>query len=334
VTPLSPILARELLIDAGLPAELFQLVHGAGSVGAELIKHVDYVGFTGGTVTGRKIAAVASERLIPFSLELGGKNPMIVLEGAPLDDAATGLISGAFTNSGQTCIAIERVYVQDSIYSEFVSRLVAQTQRLKLGYSKSWETDIGSLISVSHAEKVMHHIEQAREAGASITVGGKRRHDLGPAFVEPTILENVPESTPAFCDETFGPVVALYRVQNADEAVARANDSRFGLNASVWTGDSATSRAVAQRLDTGSVAINSTLLIYNTFDIPMGGVKQSGIGRRHGEQGILRYMRPQSIVSSMAAGGGYDSLMLRIDRPGRVRTLLRALRMWRRIPWI
>jgi succinate-semialdehyde dehydrogenase/glutarate-semialdehyde dehydrogenase len=161
LTPLSASLARELFIESGLDPSLLQVIHGRGDIGSELIRHVDYVGFTGGTATGRKVALAAAERLIPFSLELGGKNPMIVLEGASIDDAATGLISGAFSNSGQTCISVERAYVQDSIYEAFASRLSEKTAALKIGWSRSWDTDVGSLISADHATKVISRIERA-----------------------------------------------------------------------------------------------------------------------------------------------------------------------------
>lgn len=333
LTPLSAVLARDILVECGLDPNLLTLVHGTGEAGAELIRHVDYVGFTGGTVTGRKVAVAASERLIPFSLELGGKNPMVVLKGAPLDEAATGLLVGAFSNGGQTCIAVERVYVEESIYREFARSIVDKTKGLKLGWSKAWDVDMGSLISSAHAEKVLGHIEKAVGAGAHVLTGGKRRVDLGPAFVEPTILADVSDTMPISREETFGPVVALYPVRDAEEAIARANDSEFGLNASVWAGGNQ-ARTIARQLETGSAVINSTLLIYNTFDVPMGGIKQSGIGRRHGEHGILRYTQAQSIVSSLAAGGGYDSLTLRIKNERIANAVVAALKIWRRIPWL
>ncbi|MBI4472655.1 MAG: aldehyde dehydrogenase family protein, partial [Acidobacteria bacterium] len=289
LTPLSAALGRELLVESGLDPNLAVVVHGAGDAGAELIRQVDYIGFTGGTVTGRKVAIAASERLIPYSLELGGKNPMIVLQGAPLDQAATGLLVGAFSNSGQTCISVERVYVQESIYEEFLRLVVEKTARLKVGWSTAWDVDMGSLISREHAQKVLDRIDRAAAEGARVLTGGRRRADLGPAFVEPAVLTNATDTMAISQEETFGPVVALYPVRNAEEAVRRANDSEFGLNASVWAARAEQAMEVARQLDTGSAGINSTLLIYNSFDAPMGGVKRSGIGRRHGEQGILRY---------------------------------------------
>jgi len=333
LTPLSAILARDLLIESGLDSRLVGVVTGPGETGSQLIQHVDYIGFTGGTVTGRKVAVAASERLIPYSLELGGKNPMIVLQGAPLDEAAAGLLAGAFANSGQTCIAVERIYVEESVYDEFARHVVEKASRLRLGWSNSWDIDMGSLISRTHAGKVLGHIEQAVQRGARVLTGGRARTDLGPTFIEPTVLSHVDNTMSVASEETFGPVVSLYPVKSADEAIAKANDSRFGLNASVWAGRAGQAREIARRLETGSAAVNSTLLIYNSFDVPMGGVKLSGIGRRHGEYGILRYTQTQSIVGSIALGGGYDSMLLRIKDEGMVRMLIGALRTWIRLPW-
>jgi succinate-semialdehyde dehydrogenase/glutarate-semialdehyde dehydrogenase len=330
LTPLSAVLARDLLVQSGLDPALLSVVHGAGDVGAELIRHVDYTGFTGGTVTGRKVAVMAAERLIPYSLELGGKNPMIVLEGASLDDAANGLLAGAFSNGGQTCIAVERVYVQDSVYEEFSRHVVEKTSRLKLGWSRAWDIDMGSMISADHAGQVLSRVRRAVDEGARILSGGRTRSDLGPSFVEPTVLANATDSMSISREETFGPVITLYPVRNPEEAIEKANDSAFGLNASIWAGREKQAREVARRIDTGSVAINSTLLIYNTFDVPMGGVKLSGIGRRHGEHGILRYTQAQSIVSSIARGGGYDSMLSRVKSEGVVKAMIAALKLWRR----
>jgi succinate-semialdehyde dehydrogenase/glutarate-semialdehyde dehydrogenase len=333
LTPLSAILARDLLIESGLDSRLCAVVQGPGETGSELIRHVDYVGFTGGTVTGRKVAVAAGERLIPYSLELGGKNPMIVLKGAPLEQAAAGLLAGAFSNSGQACISVERVYVEESAYDEFARHLVSKASKLRLGWSKSWDIDMGSMISRNHASKVLGHIQQAVDLGARVLTGGRARIDLGSAFIEPTVLAQVTDSMTLAREETFGPVVSLYPVRNAEEAIARANDSQFGLNASVWAGRGTQALEIARRLETGSAAINATLLIYNTFDVPMGGVKLSGIGRRHGEHGILRYTQAQSIVGSVALGGGYDSMLMRIKGEGMVRVLVGVLRAWIRLPW-
>ncbi len=332
LTPLSADLSRALLLECGLDPDLFQVVHGRGDVGAELVRHVDYVGFTGGTATGRKIAVAAAERLIPYSLELGGKNPMIVLDGAPIEHAAMGLIAGAFNNTGQTCISIERVYVQDGVYDAFARAAADRVRKLKLGYSLQFDLDMGSLISEAHAAKVIGHIDDAVAHGAEVLAGGHRRPDLGPAFVEPTLLAGVAPGMKIFREETFGPVVALHRVRDADEAVRLANDTEYGLNASVWGGNGREVREVSRRLETGSTGINSTLLIYHSFDVPMGGVKASGIGRRHGRQGILRYTQAQSIVRSTALLGGYESLLVRTTTQRWARGLVGLFRLWRRIP--
>jgi acyl-CoA reductase-like NAD-dependent aldehyde dehydrogenase len=280
------------------------------------------------------VAVAAAGRMIPFSLELGGKNPMIVLKDAPVEAASDALIAGAFANAGQSCISIERVYVEDALFEPFVRRVAEKASRLKLGWSRSWDTDIGSLITPAHAAKVMAHIGEALARGASVRAGGRLRADLGPGFVEPTVLVNVHDDTAVSNEETFGPVVALYPVKTPEEAIARANDSTYGLNASVWGGSRGASMRVARQIEAGSVGIASTLMVYNTFDVPMGGIKQSGIGRRHGGQGILRYTAPQSIVTSFGAGGGYDGAIGLLRSDARVRWLLRSLRWWRRMPGI
>jgi succinate-semialdehyde dehydrogenase/glutarate-semialdehyde dehydrogenase len=330
LTPLSANCARELFIESGLDPNLLHVFHGGADVATEVIRYVDYVAFTGGVNTGRKVAIAASERLIPFSLELGGKNPMVVLQGAPLENAATGLMVGAFSNSGQTCISVERAYVQEQVYEEFMRRLIEKTRLLKLGWSRSWDVDMGSLINADHAGKVVNRIERAVDEGARVATGGKLRPDLGPAFIEPTILTNVTDEMPISKEETFGPVVTVYPVRSAEEAITRANDSTFGLNASVWAGNQSKARTVARQLETGSAAINSTLLIYNSFDVPMGGVKWSGIGRRHGEQGILRYTQAQSVVSSFGTGGGYDAILSYMKNDRMAKYMVAALKLMRR----
>ena len=331
LTPLSANLARELIVESGLDPALLAVIHGEGDVGSELIRHVDYVGFTGGTETGRKVAVAASERLIPFSLELGGKNPMVVLEGASLDDAVKGLAAGAFANSGQSCISIERVYVQESVYEEFARRFIQKASSLRLGWAKSWDIDMGSLISIDHLKKVLSHVERSVDRGARILAGGKARTDLGPSFIEPTVLSGVDDSMSVAKEETFGPVVVLYPVRDADQAIRLANDSVYGLNASVWAGGRQQARHVAQQLETGSAVLNATLLIYGSFDVPMGGVKLSGLGRRHGEQGILRYTQAQSIVGSFAKGGGYDAMLERIQNERAAKLLVAFLKFCRRL---
>lgn len=333
ITPLSAELGRELLIAAGLHPDLFQLVHGDGAeVGPELIRRVAFLGFTGSTEVGRKVAVQAAENLIPFSLELGGKNPMVVLADAPVADAVTGFLAGAFANTGQTCICTERIYVERPIYDRFAEELTERVRELRLGWSLDFDKDMGSLVSEEHTAKVWSFVEDALAQGAEALVGGRRRSDLGPCFIEPTILTGVTPGMRAYDEETFGPVVALEPVDSAEEAIAKANDSPYGLNASVWGGDGDRAFRVARRLETGTAGVNSTLLIYNTFDAPMGGVKQSGVGRRHGAHGILRFTEEQSIVESFSTGGGYESLLPRTDSAAKAKALISAFRLWRKIP--
>jgi succinate-semialdehyde dehydrogenase/glutarate-semialdehyde dehydrogenase len=332
LTPLSAVLGRELLVSSGLDPDLFGIVHGAGDVGGELSRHVDYIGFTGGSSTGRKVAVAAAERLIPCSLELGGKNPMIVLKGATLENAAAGLLSGAFSNAGQTCISVERVYVEASIFEEFSRIVSAEARKLKLGWSQSWDIDMGSLIHSAHADKVMGHIDEAVQGGARVLSGGLRRPDLGPAFVEPTVLTHVSQRAAMATQETFGPVISMQPVESANEAVVMANDTNYGLNASVWAGSSGEAMEIARQIHAGSVGIQSTLMIYNAFDVPMGGMKISGIGRRHGEHGLLRYTQEQSIVTSFSMAGGYDAMLPKIRSQKIANGVLKMVRLWRRIP--
>lgn len=334
-TPLSAEGFRTAMIDCGLDPDLIQLVHGDGpTVGQELIQQVDYIGFTGSTEVGRKVAVAAAERLIPFSLELGGKNPMIVLADASLDDAAKGLMTGAFANGGQTCISVERVFVERPVFDDFVAQAIEETENLAVGYSTDWSTDVGSLISSEHADKVFAHIEDAVGKGARVLTGGRRLSDRGPAFVAPTLLTGVDESMDLFAEETFGPVVAIEPVDSVDEAVERANRSRYGLNASVWSGSSERGFEIARRLEVGSAGINSTLLIYNTFDVPMGGVKDSGLGRRHGAHGLLRYTREESLVGSFASGGGYEAILGQLTSDRMAETATSAFKFLRRIPFL
>ena len=331
-TPLSAALGKSLLVDSGLDPNLLTVVQGGADAGNEVIRHVDYIAFTGGTVTGRKVAVAAAERLIPCSLELGGKNPMIVLKDAPLEHAAAALVAGAFSNAGQTCIAVERVYIEAPVFDRFAKLVADGASKTKVGWSQSFDLDMGSMIHATHAGSVQDRVDNAIRSGASVLAGGRRRSDLGEAFVEPTVLAEVGQKDPIAVEETFGPVVSLHRVADRGEAIALANDSPYGLNASVWAGRSSRAMEVAQEIEAGSVALNSSLMIYNAFDVPMGGVKKSGIGRRHGERGILRYTQEQSIVRSFETGGGYDRMLAGIRTDGRAGTLLKFIRLWRRLP--
>ncbi|WP_185996535.1 succinic semialdehyde dehydrogenase [Nocardioides campestrisoli] len=296
-TTLTALLGAELLADAGFPADLWQVVAGQGSeVGTPLIGGVDYLCFTGSTATGKVIAQQCAERLIGCSLELGGKNPMLVLRDAPIERAAEGAVRGAFSNSGQLCISMERLYVADQVYDRFVERFVARTQAMALGASTDWEVDMGTLISARQLETVTAHVEDAVAKGARVLTGGRARPDLGPYYYEPTVLEGVTPEMTCFGTETFGPVVSLYRFHDEADAVARANQGDYGLNASIYTGDGRRGREIARQVRCGTVNVNEPYgAAFGTLAAPMGGMRESGLGRRQGAEGILRYTETQSV---------------------------------------
>jgi succinate-semialdehyde dehydrogenase/glutarate-semialdehyde dehydrogenase len=296
-TPFTALWGLELLQKAGLPLDLFQIVTGKGSeLGTPLIDQTDFIAFTGSTNTGRIVARQAAERLIGCSLELGGKNPMIVLADAHLESAVDGAIRGCFANAGQLCISIERLYVHQSIYDRFVKRLVARVSRMSLDASLDFEADMGSLSSRAQLEKVETQVLDAVARGARVLTGGRHRPDIGPYFYEPTVLEGVSEDMEICCEETFGPVVAVSPFESVEEVIDRANDSRYGLNASIWTSDIEVGREVAGRVQTGTVNVNEAYAAtWASVDAPMGGFKESGLGRRHGAEGILKYTEAQTI---------------------------------------
>ncbi|HEV7626422.1 MAG TPA: succinic semialdehyde dehydrogenase [Streptomyces sp.] len=297
-TALPALWARRLLIEAGLPKDVWQIVIGDGPVvGPAVVERGDYVSFTGSTRTGRGVAQQAAARLVGCSLELGGKNAMIVLPDADLDKAAAGAVRGSFSSAGQLCISIERLYVHESVADAFVERFVARTKEMKLGSALAYGADMGSLVSKQQLETVTRHVTEAVAKGAKVLAGGRARPDIGPLFHEPTILDGV-ESPMAVCsEETFGPVVSIYRFSDEDEAVELANSTQYGLNSSVWGGNGRRAREVAARLRTGTVNVNEGYAAaYGSVQSPMGGMGDSGLGRRHGSEGILKYTEPQTVA--------------------------------------
>jgi succinate-semialdehyde dehydrogenase / glutarate-semialdehyde dehydrogenase len=298
-TPLVCIAAVELLEQCGMPPGLWQVVHGPGDmVGPQLIDVSDYVCFTGSTATGRVVAARCADRLIGCSLELGGKNPMLVLADADVEAAAEGAVRACFSNGGQLCVSVERIYVHHSLMEDFCRAFVARTQALRLGSAFDYDHDIGSLISRDHLQRVSEQVEDAQARGARVLTGGRKRRDLGELFYDPTVLTGVTPEMACYAEETFGPVVSLYSVSSDEEAIARANDSRYGLNASVWTGDAEHGRHVARQVKCGTVNVNEGFAAtFGSIDAPMGGMKHSGLGRRQGRDGIRRFVEVQSVAT-------------------------------------
>ncbi|MGI5862169.1 MAG: succinic semialdehyde dehydrogenase [Myxococcales bacterium] len=332
-TPLTALMAARLLDEAGVPPGLLHVLTGRGEVlGAPMIQGVDFIGFAGSADAGRAIARQAGERLIGCSLELAGKNPMIVLEDADLDSAADGAVRGCFANAGQLGVCIERLYVHASLFDRFVSRLVAKTRALKLGASFGWDYDVGSLVDRDQLERTAQHVRDAVGHGAHVAAGGRARPDLGPWFYEPTILLGVTEKAAVWREETFGPVVSVYKFQAIDEAVGLANASRYGLNASVWTSDADKGVELARRLRSGAVNINEAYAAaLASVDAPIGGFNESGLGRRHGAQGLLKYTEAQAIAVQrlvpLTAPSG-------VSEEKYSRSLSRALKVVRRVPWL
>ncbi len=297
-TCLTALWARDLLIEAGLPADVFQVVLGEGPVvGPEVVRHADYVSFTGSTRTGREVAQGAAARLIGVSLELGGKNAMLVLDDADLDKAAAGAVRACFSSAGQLCISIERLYVHESVADAFLERFAARTRAIRLGTSLAYGADMGSLVGQRQLDAVTRHVDDAVAKGAKVIAGGTARPDIGPYFYEPTILDGVETPMSVCSEETFGPVVSVYRFSSDDEAVDAANSTPYGLNSSVWTKDARRGREVAARMRTGTVNINEGYApAYGSVQSPMGGMKDSGLGRRHGSEGILKYTEAQTVA--------------------------------------
>jgi succinate-semialdehyde dehydrogenase/glutarate-semialdehyde dehydrogenase len=297
LTPLTALYLVKLLWEAGLPRDVLQVVTGQGSVlGKPIVDLSDYVMFTGSERVGRLLSACAGQRLIGVSAELGGKNPMLVMEDAPLARAVAGAVQACFANSGQLCVSIERLFVARPILEYFTNSFAARTAELRLGGGSGWDVDMGPLISAQHLAKVVGHLDDAVAKGAKIITGGKVRRDLGELFFEPTILSGVTEGMDLFREETFGPVVALYPFDSEEEAIALANDSAYGLNASVWTRSAATGRRIAEQLRAGTVNINEGYAAtFGSTDAPMGGFGDSGLGRRHGVEGLIKYTEPQTI---------------------------------------
>jgi len=297
-TPFTTLWAVALLVECGLPEDLYQIVCGAGTeLGPALFDAVDYVQFTGSTATGRHVAAEAGRRLIGCSLELGGKNPMLVLADADLKRAVFGAVRGSFASAGQLCVSVERLFVHHSLYDRFLAGFVAATRELRLGVGLGWSYDVGTLTSKKQLASVRAHVDDAVAKGARLEQGGRPRPDIGPLSFEPTILSGVTAEMAVAAEETFGPVVSIYPFDSNHEAIERANASRYGLNASIWSKDTELARRMATRIECGTVTINETYIAgWGSIEAPMGGFKDSGLGRRHGAEGILKFTEAQNVT--------------------------------------
>ena len=295
VAPLSAMIGAELAESAGLPHRLLQAIPGYGETGGALVDCADMICFTGSVETGKKVAERAAKRLIPVTLELGGKDPMVVLRDADIERAANGCVWGGLFNAGQVCMSVERVYVEEPIYDAFVQRVTEKVKQLRQGLPNQF-VEVGSMTFPPQVQKVEQHVADAVHKGAKVLTGGKRNPNLPGLFYEPTVLTNVTHDMTIMRDETFGPVIPIMKVHDAEEGIRLANDSRYGLTASVWTKDRDRAKIVSRRIEAGSVCVNDCLVNFAVLEAPMGGIKESGLGARHGAQGLRKFCRQQTVV--------------------------------------
>jgi len=301
VTPLSSLLMEEMLKECGIPENVFQVATGDGSTGAALVDNVDCIMFTGSTKTGQAVMKAAADRVIPCYLELGGKDPMIVCADANLDRAANAAAYYSMNNGGQVCISVERAYVEEPVYDKFVQKVTENVKQLRQGKpGAAGSVDIGAVTFPPQIDVVEDHVRDAVDKGAKVLTGGHRREGDG-RFYEPTVLVDVDHSMKIMTDETFGPTLPIMKVRDAEEALRLANDTNYGLAASVWTRDTARGEALARRVEAGAVCVNDAQVNYAALNLPMGGWKASGLGTRHGAGGIRKYTRVQSLLVTRLA---------------------------------
>ncbi|MBM4384444.1 MAG: aldehyde dehydrogenase family protein [Deltaproteobacteria bacterium] len=302
VTPFSALLIKRFTEDAGWPADLYQVLQGDGATGAALIESgVNKISFTGSVATGRKVAEACGRNLIPCTLELGGKDAMIVCADADLDRAAQGALIGSCMNTGHYCCGTERIYVDDAVYEPFVAKVVEGAKKLR--QSDTGEFDVGAVFWDKQMSIIERHMDDAVAKGAKVLVGGRRNPALKGLYYEPTVVVDVNHSMDLMTQETFGPVVAIQRVKSEEEAIALANDSDYGLNGNVWTTDTARGERIAARIETGGVCVNDMAMTYGVPEAPFGGVKTSGIGAVNGAQGLRNYCHAQPILADRKGKG-------------------------------
>jgi len=330
-TPLVGDAIKRLFASAGFPEGVLEVVQGNGSTGAALVDSaVDKIFFTGSVHTGKRIAESAAKRLLPAVLELGGKDPMIVLEDAPFERTVKGAVWGAFMNCGQVCASVERLYVAEPIAERFIAAVVDEVKKLRIGAPSGCSTDIGPLTNENQLNIVSDHVADAVAKGARVLTGGRRREDLGGYFFEPTVLVDVNSSMKVMTDETFGPVLPIKIVKDEVEAISEANRTRYGLLASVWTSDNERGRRIARRIEAGTVVINDALYTHGAAQTPWFGVKESGLGVTHGSQGLFEFVRMKHV--------NWDLLPIKSDWwwfpyterwQKRFKTLMKVLYRWR-----
>lgn len=291
-TPLVALDLESLLHAAGVPPDVFQVVVGDGATGVALVhSQIGKLIFTGSVATGKRIAVAAAERLLPAVLELGGKDPMLVLDDADVDVASSAAVWGSFLNAGQTCLSVERCYVHRSLYEAFLKACMEKTKKLRVGDGLNPETDVGPMIHERQLRIVEAHVEDAVARGARVLAGGSRLQGLGPNFYQPTVLADVTHEMQIMREETFGPVLPVMAFDSDDEAVRLANDSEYGLSASVWTRDRDRGERLAPRIQAGTVMVNDVISCFGISEAPHGGVKSSGLGRAHGRFGVEEMVR-------------------------------------------
>jgi succinate-semialdehyde dehydrogenase/glutarate-semialdehyde dehydrogenase len=294
---------RDLLHHSGVPQDIFGVIVGDGSTGAALLNsQLDKLIFTGSVATGKRIAQAAAARLLPVTLELGGKDPMLVLEDADLDVASSGAVWGAFMNAGQACLSVERCYVHRSLYEPFIAACVRKARQLRVGNGMDPQSDVGPMIHERQLRAVEEQIKDAIAQGARILTGGTRLPELGPNFFAPTVLADVTPDMRIMREETFGPVLPIMAFDTEDEAIRLANDSEYGLAASVWTRDRACGEALARRIAAGTVMVNDAVSCFGISEAPHGGFKSSGIGRTHGRFGLEEMVRIKYVASDRLPG--------------------------------
>ncbi len=306
VTPFSAELVREMFAQAGFPENVYQIVHGDGRTGAALIESgVNKVSFTGSVATGRRVGEMCGRLLIPCTLELGGKDAMIVCADADLDRAADGAVFGSCMNTGHYCCGTERIYAVEPIYQQLVDKVVEKTKALR--QSDQGETDVGAVFWDRQMTIIESHVDDARAKGANVLVGGRRNPNLKGLYYEPTVVTDVTHEMQLMRDETFGPIISIMKVKDEEEALRLANDSEYGLNGNVWTADVDKGQRIAERMETGGVCINDPAITYGIPEAPFGGVKASGIGQVNGKNGIRGYTHAQPISVDRRGNGAIQS---------------------------